>query len=77
MFIKTNIVLLPKTGHILKCLYDHDIVDEEVLISWQTKVISARSPPSSHGVWDVKPSHMGRHLFTAYKYMLKINQDTS
>lgn len=37
MFIKTNIILLPKTGHILKCLYDNDIVDEEVLISWHAK----------------------------------------
>ena len=30
--------LLPKTAHILKGLYDLDIVDEEVMIDWQDKV---------------------------------------
>lgn len=30
-------VLLPKTAHIIKALYDNDICDEEVLISWGKK----------------------------------------
>jgi len=30
--------LLPKTAHILKGLYDLDIVDEEIMIDWQDKV---------------------------------------
>lgn len=31
--------LMPKVPHILKTLYDLDILDEEVLIEWGTKVI--------------------------------------
>lgn len=30
--------LLPKVPHILKALYDLDIVDEEVLLDWDKKV---------------------------------------
>lgn len=30
--------LLPKVPHILKELYDNDIVDEEVLLDWGKKV---------------------------------------
>nr|CAD2162886.1 unnamed protein product [Meloidogyne enterolobii] len=30
-------VLLPKTAHIIKALYDNDICDEEVLLSWGKK----------------------------------------
>lgn len=29
--------LLPKTAHILKGLYDNDIIEEEILIDWQDK----------------------------------------
>ena len=30
--------LLPKTAHILMALYENDIVEEEILIDWQSKV---------------------------------------
>lgn len=31
-------MLLPKTAHIIKALYDNDLCDEDVLLSWDTKV---------------------------------------
>jgi len=30
--------LIPKTAHILKCFYDQDLVEEEVLLEWGSKV---------------------------------------
>lgn len=30
-------MLLPKTAHIIKALYDNDLCDEDVLLSWDTK----------------------------------------
>jgi len=30
--------LLPKTAHVLKCFYDSDLVEEEVLLEWGAKV---------------------------------------
>lgn len=32
--------LLPKTTHILKALYDEDIIEEEQLLEWGKKVSS-------------------------------------
>ena len=32
-------ILLPKVPHILKELYDEDIIEEEVLLEWGGKVI--------------------------------------
>lgn len=33
-------ILLPKSPHIIKALYDNDVVEEEVLLAWGEKVLS-------------------------------------
>lgn len=30
--------LLPKSAHIIKALYDNDVIEEEVLLAWGEKV---------------------------------------
>ena len=42
--------LLPRTAHILKGLYDLDIVDETVLIEWHEKVEKVGSVNFNFGV---------------------------
>ena len=41
--------LLPRTAHILKGLYDLDIVEETVLIEWHEKVEKVGSVNFNHG----------------------------
>lgn len=38
--------LMPKAAHILKALYDNDLLEEEVLISWAQKVLTILSKSS-------------------------------
>lgn len=38
-------VLLPKTAHIIKALYDNDLVEEETLIAWGEKVTKRSKLP--------------------------------
>ncbi|TKR69914.1 hypothetical protein L596_022005 [Steinernema carpocapsae] len=37
LILKHKAVLLPKTAHIIKALYDQDVVTEEVIIAWGEK----------------------------------------
>lgn len=38
LILKNKDVLLPRSAHIIKALYDNDICEEEVLLSWGAKV---------------------------------------
>ena len=35
------IQLLPKAAHILKAMYDNDLVEEEIILNWAEKVLQA------------------------------------
>lgn len=43
LIVKYKATLLPKTTHILKALYDEDIIEEEQLLEWGKKVGSFAS----------------------------------
>lgn len=40
LIIKHKEALLPKSAHIVKAIYDNDIVEEETLLAWGDKVIT-------------------------------------